>query len=231
MKTPLYALFRRASPDRRRPADPPAPRVERFGSSFSHRARRGNFAKGGPPYRMAGAIAPPASITTQRPGLSTRNGFAACFDVVGAKRTKSRARFYARPNPVNGSPGQSCRIMSKKVRFGMAAGRVQTNNDSETNGNAAPGLSGSLEWRNSARICALTDGERHIGHIVKNGRHWQAFDASRRNEAGDGFRFLGTFAAAESARQAVERSYSPVIAVLPRSEAGPGRAKSRSRGV
>jgi len=64
-----------------------------------------------------------------------------------------------------------------------------------------------LDWRNSAHICALSDGERHVGHIVKIGGRWHAFDAMHSNEKGDGFRSLGTFSSAGPAREAVEQSY------------------------
>jgi hypothetical protein len=37
-------------------------------------------------------------------------------------------------------------------------------------------------WRHSASICALADGERHLGHIVQIGGRWYAFDATHFNE-------------------------------------------------
>jgi len=78
-------------------------------------------------------------------------------------------------------------------------------NHAEKNGGAAqPPI---LAWRNSDHICALSDGERHVGHIVKIGGRWHAFDAMHSNDAGDGFRSLGTFASAGPARDAVEQSY------------------------
>jgi hypothetical protein len=64
-----------------------------------------------------------------------------------------------------------------------------------------------LVWQDSDHICALSDGERHVGHIVKIGGRWHAFDAMHSNEAGDGFRSLGTFASAAPAREAVEQTY------------------------
>lgn len=64
-----------------------------------------------------------------------------------------------------------------------------------------------LVWRNSYHICVLSDSERHIGHMVRIGGRWHAFDATHSNAAGDGFRSAGTFVAAESARNAVEQSY------------------------
>lgn len=65
----------------------------------------------------------------------------------------------------------------------------------------------ALAWRISSQICALSDGERHVGHIVKIGGRWHAYDAMHANETGDGFRNLGTFAALEPAKAAVEQSY------------------------
>jgi hypothetical protein len=67
---------------------------------------------------------------------------------------------------------------------------------------------GKLAWRISSQICALSDGERHVGHIVRIGGRWHAYDAMHSNETGDGFLCLGTFVAVESARDAVEQSYS-----------------------
>jgi hypothetical protein len=65
----------------------------------------------------------------------------------------------------------------------------------------------ALAWRISSHICALSDGERHVGHIVRIGGRWHAYDAMHSNETGDGFLNLGTFAAVESAKGAVEQCY------------------------
>ena len=61
------------------------------------------------------------------------------------------------------------------------------------------------EWRNSASICALADGERHYGHIVKIDGRWYAFDATHPDAESSGFRRLGSYASIRSAKQAVER--------------------------
>jgi hypothetical protein len=61
-------------------------------------------------------------------------------------------------------------------------------------------------WRNSPEICALADGERHLGHILRIGERWYAFDATHFNEESNGFRTLGAFASISSAKTAVERS-------------------------
>jgi hypothetical protein len=74
----------------------------------------------------------------------------------------------------------------------------------------------TLQWRYSAHICALSDGERHVGHIVKIGGRWHAFDAMHSNDNGDGFHSLGSFAAESPAKNAVEQCYR----LLPISFAG-----------
>jgi hypothetical protein len=65
----------------------------------------------------------------------------------------------------------------------------------------------ALAWRTSSHICALSDGERHVGHVVRIGGRWHAYDAMHPNETGDGFRSLGTYVSPESAKGAVEQSY------------------------
>jgi hypothetical protein len=65
----------------------------------------------------------------------------------------------------------------------------------------------ALAWKISGHICALSDGERHVGHVVRIGGRWHAYDAMHSNETGDGFRSLGTFAAVESAKRTVEQCY------------------------
>ena len=62
------------------------------------------------------------------------------------------------------------------------------------------------EWKNSATICALADGERHYGHIVKIDGRWYAFDATHSDREGTRFLRLGSYASIRSAKQAVERS-------------------------
>jgi hypothetical protein len=62
------------------------------------------------------------------------------------------------------------------------------------------------EWRISKTMCALADEERHLGHAMRIGRRWHAFDGTRLNDDLNGFRLLGTFASIEAARHAVEQS-------------------------
>jgi hypothetical protein len=66
-------------------------------------------------------------------------------------------------------------------------------------------ISGSPVWSNSGDICALSDGERHLGHIVLANR-WQAFDATKLNDSGDGYRYIGAFGGKREAKAAVESS-------------------------
>lgn len=82
-----------------------------------------------------------------------------------------------------------------------------------SNGNPHPVI---LTWRHSDHICALSDGERHVGHIVKIGGRWHAFDAMHSNDNGDGFRSLGSYASESPAKIAVEQCYR----LLPMSFAG-----------
>ena len=60
-------------------------------------------------------------------------------------------------------------------------------------------------WRDSRYICALSDGSRHLGHIVKL-ELWQAYDGTHLNDRQNGFRYLGEFKPLSDAKRAVERS-------------------------
>jgi hypothetical protein len=61
-------------------------------------------------------------------------------------------------------------------------------------------------WRNSGEVCALSDGHRHLGHIVLNAGRWTAFDATHPDDSGNGFKHLGTFRTIAGAKAAVESS-------------------------
>ena len=37
---------------------------------------------------------------------------------------------------------------------------------------------GMPAWRDGEDLCALADGDRHLGHVINEGE-WQAFDALR----------------------------------------------------
>lgn len=61
-------------------------------------------------------------------------------------------------------------------------------------------------WRESADVCALADSERHLGHAVRAGKVWIAYDGMHINPAGDGFRVIGTFETMAAAKQAIEEN-------------------------
>jgi hypothetical protein len=61
-------------------------------------------------------------------------------------------------------------------------------------------------WRDSYNICALADSERHLGHAVRVGEYWIAYDAIHFNPANDGFRIIGTFGTIEQAKDAIVSS-------------------------
>jgi hypothetical protein len=55
-------------------------------------------------------------------------------------------------------------------------------------------------------VCALADEERHLGHVVRTGGRWHAFDATHANQKGTGFRPLGTYISLLAAKEAVEQA-------------------------
>jgi hypothetical protein len=59
-------------------------------------------------------------------------------------------------------------------------------------------------WRDSPSVCALADDQRHLGHIVRAGDCWLAFDATRFNKTGTGFWLLGSCVNIATAKCAVE---------------------------
>src|ERR1700723_1786491 len=79
----------------------------------------------------------------------------------------------------------SCRSRNR-TRSGntmqMEEGNMIPNGKDHSDGN--PDVA-TLTWRHSNHICALSDGERHVGHIVKIGGRWHAFDAMHSNDNGD----------------------------------------------
>jgi hypothetical protein len=70
-------------------------------------------------------------------------------------------------------------------------------------------------WRDSTNVCAFSDHERHLGHIVRACEGWLAFDATHANEQGSWFRLLGYFPAITMAKEAVQ------LATLSLQQAGP----------
>ncbi len=67
------------------------------------------------------------------------------------------------------------------------------------------GLIDSRSWKSSEYVCAFSDDERHLGHVIKT-EQWDAYDATRLNGASAGFKHLGSFGDLAMAMQAVERS-------------------------
>jgi hypothetical protein len=61
-------------------------------------------------------------------------------------------------------------------------------------------------WRDSNNVCALSDGDRHLGHVVLKAREWNAFDATHLDDKRNGFRYLGTFTSLNHAKAAVDNS-------------------------
>lgn len=68
-------------------------------------------------------------------------------------------------------------------------------------------------WSDSAEICALSGAGRHLGHVVRSGSCWIAFDGTHPNRTGKGFQLLGTFPSVSEAKQAVERASGYFYAV------------------
>jgi hypothetical protein len=73
-------------------------------------------------------------------------------------------------------------------------------------------------WRDSNSICALADAERHLGHIVRAGSFWLAFDATHVDESGTGFQLLGCCVSVDAAKCLVEH----VIDTIPEVGRVPG---------
>lgn len=65
-------------------------------------------------------------------------------------------------------------------------------------------------WRDGEDLCALADGDRHLGHVINDGK-WHAFDAIHPNHASHGFRQIGTFDTIDEAKRAVELAVSQRI--------------------
>lgn len=62
-------------------------------------------------------------------------------------------------------------------------------------------------WTDSETVCCLASGERHLGHIVKAGDCWLAFDATHLSERRAGFRLLGCCTTITLAKFAVEQVF------------------------
>ena len=68
-----------------------------------------------------------------------------------------------------------------------------------------PRYIGDPVWRDSEYICALADDDRHLGHAIQTGG-WHAYDGTKLDSDGAGFKYLGQFKTAAEAKVAVERS-------------------------
>ena len=68
-------------------------------------------------------------------------------------------------------------------------------------------------WFDSSAVCALSDTDRHLGHVVLNKNNWEAFDATHLNAARDGFKYLGAYSTAAAAKAAVEASVAASVRV------------------
>jgi hypothetical protein len=64
---------------------------------------------------------------------------------------------------------------------------------------------GERTWLISEYTCAFQDGERHLGHLLKEDQ-WEAYDATRLNLERNGIRYLGSFTDLDEAKAAVEAS-------------------------
>ena len=61
-------------------------------------------------------------------------------------------------------------------------------------------------WRHSRTVCALSDRDRHLGHVVFTGGQWHAYDATHLNDDRDGYKDLGVYRDVAVAKAAVEAS-------------------------
>lgn len=65
---------------------------------------------------------------------------------------------------------------------------------------------GNATWYVSSEVCALADSERHLGHAVRQGDAWLAFDAMHGNGTNTGLSCLGRFSNVIAAKRAIESS-------------------------
>jgi hypothetical protein len=61
-------------------------------------------------------------------------------------------------------------------------------------------------WFKVVGVCALADSERHLGHAVRKGGNWLAYDAVHPNAPHDGFLYVGHFKTVIDAQRAIENS-------------------------
>ena len=70
--------------------------------------------------------------------------------------------------------------------------------------------SAAASWRDSRNVCAFSDADRHLGHIVRAGEGWIAFDATHATNHGASLQSLGFFATRAAAKEAVQMATVPL---------------------
>ena len=84
-----------------------------------------------------------------------------------------------------------------------------------------PRLVGRPVWRKSDHICAIADGDRHLGHAIQaEDSVWHAYDTTKLNPDRNGFRYIGQFRTAAEARQAVENAIAHPVPRVFRANGG-----------
>lgn len=59
-------------------------------------------------------------------------------------------------------------------------------------------------WQDAGTVCALSTEERHLGHVMRKGRLWHAYDGTHADETSQDFRCIGVFSDLTTAKQMVE---------------------------
>ena len=68
------------------------------------------------------------------------------------------------------------------------------------------GAAKSAAWQDDIEVSALSDSERHLGHIFWDGDAWVAYDAVHPSPSSDGFLCLGRFRSVNEAKEVIEKS-------------------------
>jgi hypothetical protein len=76
----------------------------------------------------------------------------------------------------------------------------------------------SASWHDSPYICTLSNGSRHLGHVVKL-ELWRAYDSVHLNDQQNGFRCPGEFKRLSDAKRAVEHSIASGVTRVMRATA------------
>ena len=83
------------------------------------------------------------------------------------------------------------------------------------------------QWFVSERVCALSDPERHLAHLVKVGLQWFVFDATHLNQEGTGCVMLGSFVRKRTAMDAAESATLSMPGSIAMHLVAPGSARLR----